>query len=68
MSLECAGFLATLGFDTTVMVRSIFLRGFDQQMADIVGNYMASHHVKFLRPCTVEKVNCNNRICGIVYQ
>ena len=30
VALECAGFLAGLGFDVTVMVRSIFLRGFDQ--------------------------------------
>merc|ERR1712080_108252 len=33
IALECAGFLAALGLDTTVMVRSILLRGFDQQMA-----------------------------------
>lgn len=30
VALECAGFLTGLGFDTTVMVRSICLRGFDQ--------------------------------------
>ena len=30
MALECAGFIAGLGYDTTCMVRSIFLRGFDQ--------------------------------------
>ena len=29
VALECAGFLTAFGFDTTVMVRSIFLRGFD---------------------------------------
>ena len=29
VALECAGFLTALGYDTTVMVRSIFLRGFD---------------------------------------
>ena len=29
VALECAGFLAAFGYDTTVMVRSIFLRGFD---------------------------------------
>ena len=34
VSLECAGFLRGLGFDTTVMVRSILLRGFDQDMAE----------------------------------
>lgn len=30
VALECAGFLAGLGLDTTCMVRSILLRGFDQ--------------------------------------
>jgi thioredoxin reductase (NADPH) len=29
IALECAGFLHSYGFDVTVMVRSIFLRGFD---------------------------------------
>lgn len=30
VSLECAGFLTGIGLDTTVMMRSIPLRGFDQ--------------------------------------
>jgi len=30
VALECAGFLTGLGFDVTVMLRSIPLRGFDQ--------------------------------------
>ena len=30
VSLECAGFLHGIGLDVTVLVRSIFLRGFDQ--------------------------------------
>lgn len=30
VALECAGFLTGVGLDTTVMVRSIALRGFDQ--------------------------------------
>ena len=37
IALECAGFMHALGIDVTVMVRSIFLRGFDQQMANKVG-------------------------------
>lgn len=40
VALECAGFLAALGYDTTVMVRSILLRGFDQDMANRIGVYM----------------------------
>ena len=40
VALECAGFIRGCGYDTTVMVRSILLRGFDQQMAQMVGDYM----------------------------
>lgn len=29
IALECGGFLAGLGYDVTIMVRSILLRGFD---------------------------------------
>jgi len=59
VALECAGFLTSFGFDTTVMVRSILLRGFDQQMAENIGAYMAKHGTKFIRPCvpaSVEKL------------
>ncbi len=50
IALECAGFLAGLGIDVTVMVRSILLRGFDRDIADKIGEDMAqNHHVKFLR-------------------
>ena len=56
VSLECAGFLAKLGFDVTVMVRSILLRGFDQQMAEIVGDYMKGHGVNFLRGFVPKKI------------
>ncbi|XP_075406368.1 thioredoxin reductase 3 [Tenrec ecaudatus] len=49
VALECAGFLAGLGLDVTVMVRSILLRGFDQEMAEKVGSFMEKNGVKFLR-------------------
>ncbi|XP_006876287.1 PREDICTED: thioredoxin reductase 3 isoform X2 [Chrysochloris asiatica] len=49
VALECAGFLAGIGLDVSVMVRSILLRGFDQEMAEKVGSYMEEHGVKFLR-------------------
>ena len=52
VALECAGFLTGLGFEVKVMVRSIFLRGFDQDMAERVGNYMETHGTEFLRKCT----------------
>ncbi|MEE6504333.1 hypothetical protein FKM82_005150 [Ascaphus truei] len=59
VSLECAGFLSGIGLDTTAMVRSIPLRGFDQQMAALVTDYMASYGTRFLWKCTpsgVEKL------------
>jgi len=56
VSLECAGFLTGLGFDTTVMVRSILLRGFDQQMGELIGKYMIDHGTKFIRPAEPSKV------------
>ena len=42
VALETAGFLSGLGFDTTVMIRSIPLREFDQQMAALVVNSLES--------------------------
>lgn len=58
IALECAGFLNAFGYDTSVMVRSIFLRGFDQQMADLVAGAASEKGVKFLNktiPSAVEK-------------
>lgn len=40
IALECAGFIHGFHHDVTVMVRSIFLRGFDQQMANKIGDFM----------------------------
>uniref|UniRef100_A0A2C9JBD2 thioredoxin-disulfide reductase (NADPH) n=1 Tax=Biomphalaria glabrata TaxID=6526 RepID=A0A2C9JBD2_BIOGL len=59
VSLECAGFLAGFGLDTTVMVRSILLRGFDQQCSEMIGKHMSNHGVKFIRgavPTKIEQV------------
>jgi len=36
VALECAGFLAGLGYEVTVLVRSILLRGFDRECVDRV--------------------------------
>ncbi|KAL0271435.1 UNVERIFIED_CONTAM: hypothetical protein PYX00_008532 [Menopon gallinae] len=58
IALECGGFLAGLKFDVTIMVRSILLRGFDRQMAELIGEHMENHGVKFLReyvPVEVKK-------------
>ncbi|KAM6423155.1 thioredoxin reductase 2, mitochondrial isoform 1-T1 [Liasis olivaceus] len=56
VSLECAGFLTGLGLDTTVMIRSIPLRGFDQQMANLVTNHMEASGTRFLKKCSPTKV------------
>ncbi|KAJ7309686.1 hypothetical protein JRQ81_007745 [Phrynocephalus forsythii] len=56
VSLECAGFLTGLGLDATVMMRSIPLRGFDQQMASLVTDYMEAHGTRFLKKCSPTKV------------
>lgn len=56
VALECAGFLTALGYDTTVMVRSILLRGFDQDMANLIGQHMADYHTKFINGATPSKL------------
>uniref|UniRef100_A0A674MZJ7 thioredoxin-disulfide reductase (NADPH) n=1 Tax=Takifugu rubripes TaxID=31033 RepID=A0A674MZJ7_TAKRU len=56
VALECAGFLTGIGLDTTVMVRSIALRGFDQQMAVLVTDYMEAYGTKFAWKCIPKKV------------
>jgi len=46
------------------MVRSIFLRGFDQEMANKIANYMKNHGVKFLKktiPSNIETTEDNKR-------
>uniref|UniRef100_A0A8D2CRI8 Thioredoxin reductase 1, cytoplasmic n=1 Tax=Sciurus vulgaris TaxID=55149 RepID=A0A8D2CRI8_SCIVU len=59
VALECAGFLAGIGLDVTVMVRSILLRGFDQDMANKIGEHMEEHGIKFLKqfvPIKIEQI------------
>lgn len=51
VALECAGFLSAFGFQTTVMVRSILLRGFDQDMANLIGTHMSTH-TRFINGAT----------------
>lgn len=40
VALECAGFIAGLGMEAHVLVRSVPLRGFDRQMAELVCAHM----------------------------
>lgn len=58
IGLECAGFLKGLGYDATILVRSIVLRGFDQQMAEIVTSSLIEKGVNIkmgAKPQSVEK-------------
>jgi thioredoxin reductase (NADPH) len=48
VALECAGFLHAFGYDVTVMVRSILLRGFDQQIAKMIGLAMQEMGTQFI--------------------
>merc|ERR1719198_696537 len=44
-----------MGYDTTVMVRSILLRGFDREMVDRIDAYMVKQGTKFIRGSTPTK-------------
>merc|ERR1719230_1142356 len=48
VALECAGFIHGVGYETQVMMRSIPLRGFDQQMAGMVKQNMQEHGIGFI--------------------
>lgn len=54
--MECAGFLRSIGYEITVMVRSVVLRSFDQQMAGMLTNEMEQRGVKFLHKCVLIKI------------
>lgn len=60
IALECGGFLHGLGCDVTIMVRSIFLRGFDQHMANKVGSYMEKSGIKFIKQAVPVKIELNS--------
>lgn len=64
VALECAGFLAGLGLEVTVMVRSVLLRGFDQEMAEKVGASMQQLGVRFLRKFVPVEVSLGHRPAG----
>jgi thioredoxin reductase (NADPH) len=59
ISLETAGFLTALGYDTSVVVRSVFLRGFDQEIASSIVSYMEKHGTRMIKdsaPQSFEKL------------
>ena len=47
--------------NVTVMVRSILLRGFDQQLAEKIGEYMADQGVKFIKKATPVSITLNEQ-------
>jgi thioredoxin reductase (NADPH) len=56
ISLECAGFIAGMGYPVTVAVRSILLRGFDRECSDRIDMYMRSRGIEFKRQVTPTKL------------
>jgi thioredoxin reductase (NADPH) len=59
VALECAGFIHGAGYETKVMMRSVPLRGFDQQMAAQVVEHMEAEGISFIRdaaPTSVEEL------------
>ena len=59
IAVECSGILASLGYDTTIMVRSMLLRGFDRDMAKRVEDILIHDGIKFLNKCTPQKFSKN---------
>lgn len=51
IAMECGGFLQGMGYETHLMVRSVPLRQFDQEMVERVVQYMKDEGVKFLSRC-----------------
>jgi len=59
IALECAGFLRGCGFDVTVMVRSILLRGFDRDCCERIGKDLVEKGVKFIYGCVPSSIKAN---------
>ena len=70
VALECGGFLGSLGYKTKIMIRSIPLRGFDQDMAEKVVSYMENTDIcEFIRdsvPNSLEKTE--GGMIKVIYQ
>ena len=65
IALECAGFLTALDFETHVMSRSIYLRGFDQEIAEHIGGHMErTRQDKTRQERTVERRGWETGVSG----
>lgn len=60
IALECGGFLKALGSNVTIMVRSILLRGFDQQIANKIGDYMENQGIRFIKEAVPTSITLNS--------
>uniref|UniRef100_A0A914W4D5 thioredoxin-disulfide reductase (NADPH) n=1 Tax=Plectus sambesii TaxID=2011161 RepID=A0A914W4D5_9BILA len=61
VGLECAGFLKGLGLPVDLMIRSIPLRGFDQQCANLITDHMSGEGMNILWRCSpLEVVEAGN--------
>jgi len=57
VALECAGFLTAMGYDVTVVIRSVVLRGFDQDCGNRVLEYMKKTGTKVVRSAVLSKIS-----------
>ncbi|KAL1521954.1 hypothetical protein AB1Y20_021600 [Prymnesium parvum] len=64
VALECAGFIHGVGLETKVMMRSIPLRGFDQQMAGQIKTFMEQSGIPFVQgvPTSIEQAGERKRV------
>eukprot|EP00239_Pterosperma_sp_CCMP1384_P006650 CAMPEP_0197846828 /NCGR_PEP_ID=MMETSP1438-20131217/4510_1 /TAXON_ID=1461541 /ORGANISM="Pterosperma sp., Strain CCMP1384" /LENGTH=494 /DNA_ID=CAMNT_0043458603 /DNA_START=142 /DNA_END=1626 /DNA_ORIENTATION=+ len=67
ISLETAGFLTALGNEVTVMARSVFLRGFDTEIADKIVDYMETHGTKIVRAAVPKKFEMEGDKVKVTY-
>jgi thioredoxin reductase (NADPH) len=52
--------MKALGVDVTIMVRSILLRGFDQQIANKIGEYMENQGTRFVKKAVPISITLNS--------
>lgn len=68
IGLECAGFLNGFKFPVSVMVRSVVLRGFDRQMANMITDNMSEKGVNFISRSIPLKVECKDKKLVVTYK
>ncbi|CAD5113280.1 DgyrCDS2458 [Dimorphilus gyrociliatus] len=68
VGLEIAGFLNGLGYETSLMVRSIPLRGFDIQCASLVMQNLSNRGITILEKKIPKRFYLNNSSKVVVYE